>query len=150
VQNHSELHKATKQIKKGVNVEVLVDKTARTSISQHWKHDKEVGIHSKPVVLNLGFSSTGGAVNNFGRVASRYFMYTAVIHFVCSSFRWGSLDYSGFLYWDTVQKVWNHCLMFLSLFISLFSMFSQKHVLDTVFWLNVTPTAIRFKHVFFD
>jgi len=30
-------------------------------------------------------------MNHFGGVASRFVMYTAVLHLVWSSFRWGSL-----------------------------------------------------------
>jgi len=45
----------------------------------------------------VGFQPGGrdprGVVNHFQRVASRYFMYTAVLHLLYSRFRWGSLGY---------------------------------------------------------
>jgi len=45
-----------------------------------------------------------GVMNHFWRVASTYFMYTAVLYLPYSSFRWGSLGYSGLLHWVAVQK----------------------------------------------
>jgi len=45
-----------------------------------------------------------GSWSIFGGVANRYFMYTAVLHFLYSSFRCGSLGYRGLLWWVAVQK----------------------------------------------
>jgi len=49
-----------------------------------------------PVVFNLGAATPRGVVNHFWRVPSRYFMYTAVLHMLYSSFGWGLLE-SGLL-----------------------------------------------------
>jgi len=45
-----------------------------------------------------------GSWTIFGGVASRFFMYTAVVHLHYSSFRWGSLGYSELLQRVVVQK----------------------------------------------
>jgi len=45
-----------------------------------------------------------GSWTILGGVASRCFMHTVVLHLVYSSYRWGSLGYSGLLWWVAVQQ----------------------------------------------
>jgi len=50
-----------------------------------------------PVVFNLGVGTPEELWSIFGEVTSRYFMYTALLHLLYSSFRWGSLGYIALL-----------------------------------------------------
>jgi len=54
-------------------------------------------IPSTTLVFNPGVVTPRVVVHIFGGVASRYFMYTAVLHLLYTSFRWGLWVYSGLL-----------------------------------------------------
>ena len=51
-----------------------------------------------------GAATPEGSWKIFWRVASRYFMYTDVLHLLYSGFRWGSLGYCGLLKRAAVEK----------------------------------------------
>jgi len=60
-----------------------------------WYGSATFAIFSQASGFQPGSRPPEGSWTIFGGTASRYFMYTAVLHLLNSSFRWGSLDYSG-------------------------------------------------------
>jgi len=59
--------------------------------------DEAFNFSLKQSFSNWGPRPTQGSWTIFGGVASWYFIYTTVLHLLYSSFRWGSLVYTGLL-----------------------------------------------------
>ena len=64
-----------------------------------------------PVVFNLGDATPEGSWTIFGGVANRYFMYTAVLHMLYSSFKGGRLVIVACYNESGHKKVWKHCIL---------------------------------------
>jgi len=65
-----------------------------------------------PMVFNLGSRTLEESWTIFGGVGSSYFMYTAVLYLLHSSFRWGSLVYTRVaILGRGTKKVENHSFM---------------------------------------